>query len=72
MNESTKAELPQQETTVEIPETSEQETQIEIPMQTEQKQLDFSKYDRYYNAMNGGYTCFKKKSRGNCKIEITN
>ena len=69
VNESTKAELPQQETTVEIPETSEQETQIEIPMQTEQKQLDFSKYDRYYNAMNGGYTCFKKNPEEIAKLK---
>ncbi len=32
-------------------------------------QLDFSKYDRYYPALNGGYTCFKKNPEEIAKLK---
>lgn len=59
--EQAKNELPGETKTEEI----KQETPIEEPKTV---QLDFSKYDRYYSALNGGYTCFKKNSQEMTKL----
>lgn len=58
--EQTSQELPKNET---HEETRIEEVNQEIPTEEpEPIKLDFSKYDRYYPALNGGYTCFKKNN----------
>lgn len=47
------------------PEEIKQEPTVEEPKPV---QLDFSKYDRYYPALNGGYTCFKKNQQEMSKL----
>lgn len=67
-------ETPKQDTQQEIetskPEEPTPETPVkqETPIETEQVQLDFSKYDRYYPALNGGYSCFKKNPEEIAKL----
>lgn len=62
-----------------VPEPSKTEIQEETKVVEEIKQdppveelkpiqLDFSKYDRYYPALNGGYTCFKKNQQEMSKL----
>jgi len=65
---------PEQEIQTEI-ETPKQEkptpetpVKQETPIEAEQVQLDFSKYDRYSPALNGGYTCFKKNPEEIAKL----
>ena len=54
---------PQATETSKVSETEQtQKTEEENINIQETTQLDFSKYDRYYPALNGGYTCFKKNT----------
>ena len=67
-------ETPKQDTQQEIETPKQEEATTETPVnqettiETEQVQLDFSKYDRYYPALNGGYTCFKKNPEEIAKL----
>ena len=36
----------------------------------EQVKIDFSKYDRYYAGLNGGYTCFRKNTEETQKLKL--
>lgn len=68
-------ETPKQEIQQEIETPKQEEPTTETPvkqettLETEQVQLDFSKYDRYYPALNGGYTCFKKNPEEIAKLK---
>lgn len=68
-------ETPEQDTQQEIETPKQGEATTETPVnqettiETEQVQLDFSKYDRYYPALNGGYTCFKKNPEEIAKLK---
>ena len=60
---------PEHEIQTEIETPKQEEPTPETPIETEQVQLDFSKYDRYYPALNGGYTCFKKNPEEIAKLK---
>ena len=45
------------------------EQQVEQQPEQKQVQLDFSKYDRHYPALNGGYKCFKKNPEEIAKLK---
>ncbi len=63
-------EEPIKEETSKVPETEQtQKTEEENIDIQETTQLDFSKYDRYYPALNGGYTCFKKNTEEIAKLK---
>lgn len=48
-----------------VQEENKEPEHVEIEPPVEEKiKLDFSKYDRYYPALNGGYTCFNKSIEG--------
>ena len=66
VQENKKQEQPvQEQPKSEAPEEIKQETLVEEPKPV---QLDFSKYDRYYPALNNGYTCFKKNPQEMAKL----
>lgn len=61
---------PQATETSKVSETEQtQKTEEENINIQETTQLDFSKYDRYYPALNGGYTCFKKNTEEIAKLK---
>lgn len=47
---------------VEIVEKTKETLEIKEDKIEEQVELDFTKYDRYYAGLNGGYTCFNKNT----------